>query len=273
MRVGSLFTGYGGLDMAVGGDLAWYAETNPAACKVLAAHYPGVPNLGDVSQVHWSQVEPVDVITGGYPCQPFSKAGNRDGANDGRNLWPSFWAALGAIRPRWAVLENVREHLSLGFATVLGDLAELGFDARWGVVRASDAGAPHQRPRLFAVASDARRKRHGSGQDSGILGSLGTGTKVQQGNASASRSQPVSGVISSKYGPALEQWAHVVGRTWPEIVKDGRSNPAFVEWMMGLPAGHVTGHGLSPSAELKMLGNGVVPQQARLALQLLGGVA
>jgi DNA (cytosine-5)-methyltransferase 1 len=157
MRVGSLFTGYGGLDMAVGGDLAWYAEIEPAACKVLAAHYPGVPNLGDITAVDWSQVEPVDVITGGYPCQPFSNAGKRKGADDERHLWPYVRDAIGAIRPRWAVLENVRGHLSLGFADVLADLADLGASARWGVVRAADAGAPHNRARLFIVADAAKR--------------------------------------------------------------------------------------------------------------------
>jgi DNA (cytosine-5)-methyltransferase 1 len=159
MRVGSLFTGYGGLDMAVGGDLAWYAEVEPAACKVLAAHYPGVPNLGDITQVDWSAVEPVDVITGGYPCQPFSNAGKRKGKDDERHLWPYVRDAIGAIRPRWAVLENVRGHLSLGFADVLADLADLGVSARWGVVRAADAGAPHNRARLFIVA-DTDGERH-----------------------------------------------------------------------------------------------------------------
>ena len=67
-RIGSLFTGYGGLDLAVDGDLAWYSEIDPAACKVLADLYPGVPNLGDIKTINWSEVEPVDIITGGYPC-------------------------------------------------------------------------------------------------------------------------------------------------------------------------------------------------------------
>jgi DNA (cytosine-5)-methyltransferase 1 len=138
--------------MAVGGDLVWYSEIEPAACKVMEAHHPGVPNLGDITKVDWSAVEPVDVITGGYPCQPFSTAGNRKGKNDERHLWPYVRDAIGAIRPRYAVLENVRGHLTLGFADVLADLAHLGVSARWGIVRAADAGAPHNRARLFIVA-------------------------------------------------------------------------------------------------------------------------
>lgn len=270
MRVGSLFSGYGGLDMAVGGELAWYAEIDPAACRVMEAHHPGVPNLGDVTQVDWAAVEPVDVMTGGYPCQPYSKAGNRKGARDGRDLWPSYRAAISAVRPRHAILENVREHLSLGFAAVLSDLADLGMSARWGVVRASDAGAPHQRPRLFAVVTNPGCKRHGSRQDTAVLGKLGTCTEVQQRQISPAWSQPLSRVAGSRYGSALLRWKQIIGRPWPAPLANKRTNPAFVEWMMGLPEGWVTGHGLSASAELKMLGNGVVPQQAALALRLLG---
>ena len=97
MRVGSLFSGYGGLDLAVGGELAWYSEIEPAACKVLAAHHPDVPNLGDITKVNWSDVPPVDVLTAGYPCQPFSNAGNRKGTNDERHLWPYVRDAISAI--------------------------------------------------------------------------------------------------------------------------------------------------------------------------------
>jgi DNA (cytosine-5)-methyltransferase 1 len=270
MRVGSLFSGYGGLDMAVGGQLAWFAEKDKAASTVMAGNFPGLLNLGDVRLVDWSVVPSVDVLTGGYPCQPFSKAGNREGATDDRDLWPAYRAAISAIRPTYAILENVREHLSLGFADVLADLAALGMSARWGVVRASDAGAPHQRPRLFAIASDASGKRHGRWKDSGLLGDLGTSSEVKSRKTGTTRAQSVSRITSSRYGPALERWAAIVGRAAPEPITDGRSNPIFVEWMMGLPEGHVTGHGLSPAQELKMLGNGVVPQQAALALRLLG---
>lgn len=345
MKVGSLFSGYGGLDMAVGGDLAWYAEVEPAACKVMEAHHPGVPNLGDVTKVDWAAVEPVDVITGGYPCQPFSNAGMRKGTKDERHLWPYVRDAISAIRPRAAVLENVRGHLTLGFADVLGDIAALGLSARWGVIRAADAGAPHNRARLFIVAyangeglqrrkfsstfmgaeglrqrtadSDsaqshanpqgsqrgsaqpddlqARRateprertspttnpssERHGSGQRSSSLGRVGSASKGSRRQASAARQEPGAGSATSwgDYAQAIHRWESVIGRNAPaptiQRAQRDRLNPVFVEWMMGLPEGWVTGHGLSASAELKMLGNGVVPQQARLALQLLGGVA
>ena len=152
MKVGSFFTGYGGLDIAVGGDLQWYAEIEPAACQVLAEHYPDVPNLGGMTKIDWALVPPVDILTGGYPCQPFSHAGNRKGKDDERHLWPYVCAAIDALRPRYAILENVAGHLTLGFADVLSDLARIGFDAEWGTFRASDVGAPHQRNRLFIVA-------------------------------------------------------------------------------------------------------------------------
>ena len=117
MRIGSLFSGYGGLDLAAqqyfGGDLTWYSEIEPSACKILAAHHPIVPNLGDITAVDWATVEPVDVLTGGYPCQPFSHAGKRKGSSDERHLWPFVAVAIDALRPRVVVLENVRGHLTL----------------------------------------------------------------------------------------------------------------------------------------------------------------
>lgn len=165
VRIGSLFTGAGGLDMAVeqvtGASPAWFVEFDPNPSKVLARHWPDVPNFGDVTAVNWAQVDPVDILTAGYPCQPFSHAGKRKGSTDDRHLWPYVADAIGALRPRLVVLENVAGHLSLGGSAVVGDLARLGFDARWGVVRASDAGAAHRRKRLFIVAADNTRE-HGN---------------------------------------------------------------------------------------------------------------
>ena len=85
MKIGSLFSGYGGLDMAIDGELVWYSEIEPAACKVMAANHPGIPNLGDITKIDWDTVPPVDILTGGYPCQPFSMAGLRKGTNDERH--------------------------------------------------------------------------------------------------------------------------------------------------------------------------------------------
>lgn len=122
-----------------------------------AAHWPHIPNLGDIKAVDWATAPHVDIVTAGYPCQPFSHAGRRLGEDDPRHLWPAIAHALRHLRPRYVVLENVAAHLGLGFDTVLGDLADQGFDAEWGVLRASDVGAPHQRARLWVVAAHPGR--------------------------------------------------------------------------------------------------------------------
>lgn len=156
MRVGSLFSGIGGLDLGLeraGMTVAWQSEIDPYACRVLAKHWPHVPNLGDITTIDWSTVEPVDLICGGYPCQPFSNNGHRRGDADDRHLWPFFADAIRVLRPRYVVAENVPGHLSLGFDRVLADLAGLGFDVEWSIVSACSMGAPHTRERLYFVAN------------------------------------------------------------------------------------------------------------------------
>jgi DNA (cytosine-5)-methyltransferase 1 len=155
LTVGSLFSGIGGLDLGLeraGMKVIWQSEIDPYACKVLKKHWPEVPNHGDIKQIDWRAVEPVDVICGGYPCQPFSTAGKRKGTDDPRHLWPWVRKAISELQPRYAVLENVRGHLSLGGLQVIGELAEIGYDAEWRVVSAAGVGAPHRRDRIIIVA-------------------------------------------------------------------------------------------------------------------------
>lgn len=155
MKIGSLCSGYGGLDLAVeehfGAKTVWCAEYDKHASKIIEARF-GVPNYGDLTKIDWHSVPQVDIITAGYPCQPFSAAGKRKGTEDERHLFPYILEAVRILRPRYAIFENVRGHLSLGFDTVLRDLASIGYDAKWSVVRASEAGAAHSRARLFIVA-------------------------------------------------------------------------------------------------------------------------
>lgn len=155
LTVGSLFSGIGGLDLGLeraGMRVVWQSEIDPYCKKVLARHWFGVPNLGDVTRIDWRRVPRADVICGGYPCQPFSCAGKREGERDERHLWPYMRDAIRVLRPRYALLENVPGHLGLGFDRVLADLADLGFDAEWSVVSACSVGAPHMRKRLLCLA-------------------------------------------------------------------------------------------------------------------------
>lgn len=180
MRAGSLFSGYGGLDLAVeevfDAELAWYSEFEEAPSKIMARHWPGIPNHGDVTQIDWSTVEPVDIISGGSPCQDVSAAGRRAGMTEGTrsNLWVAMREAIATIKPTYVVWENVRgAHSARAYSEVesepgllgdtrgaylratgrvLGDLADLGFDAEWRTISASSVGAPHKRERVFVLA-------------------------------------------------------------------------------------------------------------------------
>ncbi len=155
LTVGSLFSGIGGIDLGLeraGMNVLWHSEIDPYACRVLKKHWPDVPNIGDITRVDWSNIPYVDVIAGGYPCQPFSLAGKRAGENDPRHLWPYFRDAISHLRPRYALLENVRGHLTMGGISVIGDLAAIGYDCEWRIISAASVGANHRRDRLIIVA-------------------------------------------------------------------------------------------------------------------------
>lgn len=180
MKIGSLFSGYGGLDMAIesvtGATTVWVSDVDKGACKVLAHRYPHVPNIGDITQIDWHAVEPVDIIAGGFPCQDVSMAGRRAGLRDDTRtgLWAHMLTAIATLQPRLVIAENVRGLLSAhadsdvepcpwcvgdnpdqhmrALGAVLADLADIGYDARWCGLRAADVGAPHGRFRVFIVA-------------------------------------------------------------------------------------------------------------------------
>jgi DNA (cytosine-5)-methyltransferase 1 len=155
LTVGSLFSGIGGLDLGLeraGMEVIWQSEIDPYACRVLNKHWPKVVNHGNIKEIDWTRVERPDVICGGYPCQPFSTAGQRKGEDDPRHLWPWVRECISVLRPRYAILENVQGHLSLGGTTVLREITELGYDAEWRVVSAASVGANHRRNRLIIVA-------------------------------------------------------------------------------------------------------------------------
>jgi len=185
-----------------GAELVWQSELDKAASAVLSHHWPGVPNLGDISAVDWSEVEPVDILCGGFPCQDVSSAGRRAGIKDGTRsgLWSVFAEAIAELRPRVVIIENVRGLLSAkahrdvepvdpvvgegadqpvlrAAGAVLGDLAQIGYDAVWTTLAASSVGAPHRRERVFILAVDALpHAGHGTGRaEQGVKHEVETG--------------------------------------------------------------------------------------------------
>jgi DNA (cytosine-5)-methyltransferase 1 len=155
MKFGSLFSGIGGIDLGLeraGMTCAWQVENDPWCQRVLAKHWPDVARFGDVRGVGLDDLEWVEVIAGGFPCQPVSDAGNKKAQADERWLWPEFARIVGALRPNYVVVENAPGLLARGFGDVLGDLAAVGYDCEWDCVPAALFGAPHLRYRVILVA-------------------------------------------------------------------------------------------------------------------------
>lgn len=218
-------------------ETVWCAEYDKYASQLIRERF-NYPNYGDIKSIDWTKLKQIDILTAGYPCQPFSVAGKRRGKNDQRHIWPYIKDAIRTLRPRWVILENVKGHLSLGFDQVLGDLAEIGYDARWKIVRAGEVGAPHHRRRLFIVAYPINREWEHNWQ-------------------------------MQKLGRGSVAFADMYLQDPPQELDQNKVNTKFIEYMMGLPAGWVTDVNIPITQHYKMLGNGVVPQQAYYALEQL----
>ena len=169
LRVLDLFSGIGGfslgLERAGGFETVAFCEIEPYCRAVLAKHWPGVKQYDDVRTAEFPDA---DIVVGGFPCQDVSHAGKRAGlAGERSGLYRELVRALRVVQPKHAIVENVAALLGDGMGTVLGDMAESGFDLEWDCVPAQAIGAPHERNRVWIVAhahsercGEARRLRH-----------------------------------------------------------------------------------------------------------------
>lgn len=153
---GSLFSGIGGIDLGLeraGMQCAWQVEIDEFCNKVLRKHWPDVKRFTDVRTVGEHNLESVDVIAGGFPCQDISQAGHKIGIDGERSgLWSEFHRIVRELRPRIVFVENVPGLLKRGLGRVLGDLAACGYDAEWQSIPAAAVGAPHIRDRVWILA-------------------------------------------------------------------------------------------------------------------------
>lgn len=157
LTVGSLFAGIGGFDLGfrrAGYKIKWQVEIDPFCRKVLAKHFPEAERFEDVRTVGKSNLVPVNVLCGGFPCQDISVAGKGAGIKEGTRsgLWIEFARIIGELRPQYVVVENVRALFRRGIQRVLGDLADLGYDAEWRIISAKQVGLNHLRERVWIVA-------------------------------------------------------------------------------------------------------------------------
>ena len=249
----SLCSGYGGIDLGLRRVLPSmrtiaYAEIEEFACGLLAARMDSgqldpAPIWTDVKTFPYGRFcERVDILSGGYPCQPFSAAGKRRGTDDPRHLWPFIADGIRLCQPTLCFFENVEGHISLGLRDVLGDLAGLGYQATWGIFSAAEVGAPHQRKRIFILAHRLGARLEGYAGDVHGAGGQSDGTGGSTGPCGLSR-WPA--------GPGEPQHAWEPPRVAQSRLGRGLDGPA------------------SRVDRLRLLGNGVVPATAALAFRTL----
>ena len=205
----------------------------------------------------------VDILSGGYPCQPFSLAGKRLGIEDPRHLWPFIANGIEIMRPRMCFFENVEGHVSLGLSTVISDLEELGYEVSWGVFSASECGAPHRRKRIFILANSSQLFSHVCNYNAGIIPCKHSVSEFGDNSRAADISYanvPFSQGARLTCGSDTEQPnANSSSQSWG-------SDPAN---QVESGVGRMANGGADRVDRLRLLGNGVVPATAELAFKTL----
>jgi len=302
LTFGSLFAGIGGLDLGLeraGMVCKWQVEIDPFCQKVLAKHWPDVARYEDVRDVGKHNLEPVDLICGGFPCQPHSVAGKRRGAADDRNLWPEYLRIVTELSPRWVLGENVPGIISNAYIdTVLADLEAQGYACGTFGIPAVAFDAPHRRQRIWIVAYASEKRARSIGgaigadrrggtrgnepalrQDNGTHGtdwisptgriaadmayvqSDRRGTRGVWGFAPSSQEQPKSQWPLSDLGDTTSRRQQE--QRQPVTDAQARPEPECTSWWLPEPNVGRVADGIPGRVDrLRSLGNAVVPQVA-----------
>lgn len=250
LRLLDLFSGIGGFSLGLertgGFKTVAFCEIEKFPRRVLAKHWPEVPCYHDIRELTAERLATdgiaVDAICGGFPCQDISCAGKKLGIGGERSgLWAEYARLIGELRPRFVLVENVGALLSRGLATVLGDLASLGYDAEWHCLPASFLGAPHHRDRLWLVAYANRE-----GQSVVSVDDEACGLPTPSGHIPAHaerRQQPLEWLVAG------------IGREWESVARNAAWNSEDSPLGLGMDDG-LPGR----MDRLRALGNAVVPQ-------------
>ena len=280
----SLCTGIGGLDIGLHAGLRSVGHSPRTVCYVereafaVACLGKAIEEgrlddapiwLGDLQLMPLDLFPRIDIITGGYPCQPFSSAGTRKGEDDDRHLWPSVLETVRALRPRGVFFENVAGHISLGLFDVLSDLEISGYRTAWGCYSASSVGAPHRRERVFilgladssSINGGRRSAQQEDREEPTARGQLAdANSDSQPDRAEHAEASRMPGILADASGRRQQETAH----RWPTPPGDrqGANEPSrTIEPRLGRNA-----NGLPDRVDrLRALGNSVVPQQAEMA--------
>ena len=247
MTVCDLFAGIGGFSLGLersGMTIKYQVEINEYCNRILAKHWPSVKRFQDIRTIGPDQIGPVDVVCGGFPCQPFSLAGERKGAKDDRHLWPEMLRIITALRPTWVIGENTPGIINMELDNVLADLEGAGYACQSFVIPACSIDAPHRRDRVWVVAhANGKRKQQPQGDQPESRGRLGNGSED----------------VPDARQPGLPlpepQKLHREGRR-----EEGGAAPEFCRWTPE-PGMDRVAYGVPGRVDrLKALGNAVVPQ-------------
>ncbi len=289
MKVGSLFSGVGGIEIGFekqGFETQWCVEFEPYAKTILKKRFPSAKIYDDITKIDFEAVPKVDILTGGFPCQDISNAGKGVGITGSRSsLWKYYFKAIRILRPRIALIENVAALTKKGLNVVLGNLAEIGYDAEWYNISASAVGANHQRERIFIIAypngnresdvpfDEGQRQRvvdevfntYNNGQPS----SKEQESIIKRSNSSKTReSETIKFKRPSSESRNVEQLSHSNNSRQQREGKDEIRQELFCSreysWSTEPELGRVA-DGISNRVDrIKCLGNAVVPQCAEV---------
>ena len=235
-----------------------FCDTDAWCRKVLAKHWPDVPIAEDVKELANDPnglVPDCDILTAGYPCQPFSQAGKRGGEEDDRHIWPEIFAIVQAKRPTWCVFENVYGHISLGLDTVLSDLETEGYSCQPFIVPACGVDAPHRRDRLWIVGHTEDNGRNRWATQTGREGQTHQSDQPGLG-VRGKLSRPSENVADTDSARREEQWWGEPAQSQYEAAKCGDW------WLSEPPVGRLANGIPNRVDQLKGLGNAIVPQIA-----------
>ena len=270
----SLFTGIGGLNLAAewaGFETVGQCEWADYPTKVLEKHWPDVPRWRDIRTLTKESfygrtgLRTVDLISGGFPCQPFSVAGKRRGKEDDRYLWPEMLRVIQELRPAWVVGENVAGIVSMALDKVLSDLEGIGYACQAFIIPACAVDAPHRRDRCAVVAYSDRGCAVPDPHSvrCGVRGSVGEG--VQRGNPARDEADPGGEALPYTEGTECARERTETRERW--------AKPGCNGWWPVEPDVGRVAHGVPSRVDrLRCLGNAVVPQQFYPIFRAIAGI-